>query len=46
MSVWVLFVFMLYPVPQATSYDSKADCERAAVIYKRAVCVKVEVPKQ
>ena len=46
MKVWVLFVFMTYPVPQASTYDSKAECEKYADQYKRAVCVQVDVPKR
>ena len=46
MTVWVLFVWLTLPFPNATAYETQAECKRYEVVYKRAVCVKVEVPKQ
>jgi hypothetical protein len=45
-TVYVLFVFLSagYP-PTAYSYPTKVACEEMAAVYRRATCVRVEVPK-
>lgn len=44
--VWVLFVWFTGSMPFGTSYDTREDCERNSVVYKRSVCVQVDVPKR
>lgn len=48
MTVWVLFVWMgaSQPYPMSSYYETKVACQRDAQPYKRAVCVKVEVPSK
>lgn len=45
MTVWVLFVWIGVTVTP-WAYHSQADCEEARETYKRAVCVRVVVPKK
>lgn len=44
MIVWVLFVWVGH-LPVTDAYATKAECQERAAIYKKAVCISVQVPK-
>jgi hypothetical protein len=45
MTVWVLFVWLTATYPSSYTFKTQAECEEAKETYKRAHCVKVQVPK-